>query len=208
MWTSQASPTKRRGPTTSPQVQRTREARNCVGERAAGSNVSGVARAWGIATGVRFDCDRKLKKLAKLASVILRNAKPEPVLLQGLSNNPLARPSSNWVKVSAFSRYSLRSGHKEGALERAYEQMGGALIPVRVRRAVNVSSDTRFCIEPPVKDKRSRVSLYQLVMSWWLSPFTQRVLDAQLCDKQNVSGLARVLDHLDRTRPLPLPVAQ
>ncbi|MGY3149561.1 hypothetical protein ACVWYQ_006560 [Bradyrhizobium sp. USDA 3397] len=111
----------------------------------------------------------------------------------------------SWITEPLTTLYSLRSGHKEGALERAYEQLKGSLIAIRVRRAVNVASDARFCGEPPVKDRRSRVALYQPVMSWWLSPFTQRVLDAQLCDHFNIQSLRRVLNHLDRTRPLRLP---
>lgn len=99
----------------------------------------------------------------------------------------------------------VQANIREGALERAHEQLKGSLIAVRVRRAVYVAGDARFCVEPPVKYRRSRVALYQPVMSWWLSPFTQRVLDAQLCDDFNIQALGRVLNHLDRTRPLRPP---
>jgi hypothetical protein len=37
-------------------------------------------------------------------------------------------------------------------------------------------------------------------MSWWLSPITQRVLDAQLCDQETISLISLLLESLERKK--------
>jgi ELWxxDGT repeat protein len=70
-----------------------------------------------------------------------------------------------------------------------------------VRRGVSLLGPGQpFCIDRPVRQGRGRISLYQPVVSWWLSPITQHVLDAQLCDQENVNWLKLLLRGLERNR--------
>jgi hypothetical protein len=96
--------------------------------------------------------------------------------------------------------YDLRAGHKEAALERTVNIVGsGALIPLRVRRGVYLTrEETSFCIDKPTRLGQSRITLSQPIMSWWLSPVSQRVLDAQLCDQVNITALETLLSKLER----------
>jgi hypothetical protein len=106
----------------------------------------------------------------------------------------------SWVTEPVATMYELRSGHKETALERTYDLVGGsAFIAVRVRRGVDLTTGgDAFCIDRPTRQGGSRISLYHPVMSWWLSPITQRVLDAQLCDAENISWLSLLLELLEQ----------
>jgi hypothetical protein len=126
----------------------------------------------------------------------------------GLLWHPWKPGQGFWSRAFSFfsepvaTIYQLRSGHKEAALERTNDLLGGsAFIAVRVRRGVDVTKfNDPFCLERPARDGGSRISLYNPVMSWWLSPVTQRVLDAQLCDQENVNWLSLLLESLERKK--------
>ncbi|WOH50680.1 hypothetical protein [Bradyrhizobium sp. sBnM-33] len=106
----------------------------------------------------------------------------------------------SWIMEPVATIYKLRSGHKEAALERAHDLLDGSVfVPIRVRRGVYLrGTGLPVCIDQPARQGRSRISLYHPVMSWWLSPITQRVLDAQLCDQENINALGVVLRELKR----------
>jgi hypothetical protein len=123
-------------------------------------------------------------------------------------NTPLHPPPQGfwtqtlpWVAEPVATLNSLRSGHKEVTLERTINLIGPSdLVPVRVMRALTLLKDSEhpLCVDKPSRQGHS--ALYQPIMSWWLSPITQRVLDAQLCDQENINALSRILERLERNK--------
>jgi hypothetical protein len=130
----------------------------------------------------------------------------DPSLSTILGTNLISPHQGFWSRLFSFlsepvaTMYDLRSGHKEAALERTNDLIGGsAFIAIRVRRGVDVTKHSDpFCIDRPTPQGGSRISLYSPVMSWWLSPITQRVLDAQLCDQETINLLSLLLESLER----------
>jgi hypothetical protein len=102
----------------------------------------------------------------------------------------------------------LRAGHREAALERILQQWPNQVISIRIKRYIfnreypatprNMAAE--FCLNRPPVRRLTNVALYQPVMSWWLSFSSQRAIDAQLCDQENISDLSRVLHELERKR--------
>lgn len=101
---------------------------------------------------------------------------------------------------------NLRSGHQEAAHERMLDRWGNDLISVRIKRYIlnrEYPPTTRnlaatFCVHRPAVRRLTYVTLYQPVMSWWLSHSSQRSIDAQLCDQENINNLSRILRSAQR----------
>lgn len=99
-----------------------------------------------------------------------------------------------------------RSGHVEATKER-FQRLhdGGQIRFVSVRvmesiRPVHGNLEARsLCIDNPNPGPLGRITLYQPVMSWWLSALSQRALDAQLCDFENANAVDRILESLKFT---------
>jgi hypothetical protein len=100
--------------------------------------------------------------------------------------------------------YSTGTGHVEMAkqrlleLVRDFKNVGYAVVRVRnpVTPVEGTMEKTSLCLDNPRHGKFGRVAIYPPVMSWWLSPVSQRALDAQLCDYNNNNEIQRVLREL------------
>ena len=100
----------------------------------------------------------------------------------------------------------LRAGHREAALERILQRWPNQVISIEIKRYIfnrdypesprNMAAE--FCVNRPPVRRLNDIALYQPVMSWWLSFSSQRAIDAQLCDQENISDLSRVLRELER----------
>ncbi|TYO61383.1 hypothetical protein FXV83_38370 [Bradyrhizobium hipponense] len=105
-----------------------------------------------------------------------------------------------WFEEPLDTLLRLRAGHKGAALERMLD-LGDNLFPVRVTRSSFVTrwpNEANWCIDVPDRKKATSITLPQPVMSWWLSPLAQRVLDAELCNQENINVLTRVVEELQR----------
>jgi hypothetical protein len=96
----------------------------------------------------------------------------------------------------------VRAGHQEAALERLVKPEHG-VTSIRAKKAIfNVDRPTYpdatadICIDRPPAHKNNDGALYEPVLSWWLSYNSQRSIDAQLCDVQNLNQLGNFLGSL------------
>jgi hypothetical protein len=116
---------------------------------------------------------------------------------------------SFWSRALAFLADPLktlnktRSGHVEAAKERLLRLKENDEIKFETFRVMNPLTPMRgkphdwsLCMDNPDSAPIGRISVYQPVMSWWLSHLSQRALDAQLCDFENAMTIRRILQAL------------
>jgi hypothetical protein len=100
----------------------------------------------------------------------------------------------------------LGAGQKEAAHERILGHSPNYVISIRVKRYIfnreypesPLNRSASLCLDRPPVRRLTDVALYQPVMSWWLSFNSQRAIDAQLCDQENITDLSCVLEQLER----------